>query len=64
MLAAVLIFFVTYVLIASEKVDKTLAALMGAVVMIVCRAAPYEEALRSIDMNVIFLLLGDRKSVV
>lgn len=58
MLAAVLIFFVTYVLIASEKVDKTLAALMGAVVMIVCRAAPYEEALRSIDMNVIFLLLG------
>lgn len=58
MLSAILIFVVTYVLIASEKVDKTLAALMGAVVMIVSRAVPYEESLKAIDMNVIFLLLG------
>ena len=58
MLTAILIFVVTYVLIASEKVDKTLAALMGAVVMIVSRAAPYNQALAAIDMNVIFLLLG------
>ena len=58
MLTAILIFTVTYALIASEKVDKTLAALMGSVVMIVSRCAPYEHALRAIDMNVIFLLLG------
>jgi Na+/H+ antiporter NhaD/arsenite permease-like protein len=58
MLTAIIIFLVTYVLIASEKVDKTLAALLGAVVMIVLRAVPYERALAAIDMNVIFLLLG------
>jgi Na+/H+ antiporter NhaD/arsenite permease-like protein len=58
MLAAILIFIVTYALIASEKVDKTLAALMGAVVMIVSHAVPYERALTAIDMNVIFLLMG------
>ena len=58
MLSAIVIFVVTYILIASEKVDKTLAALMGAVVMIVSRAVPYEESLKAIDMNVIFLLLG------
>lgn len=58
MLTAILIFTVTYALIASEKVDKTLAALMGSVVMIVAHCAPYEHALRAIDMNVIFLLLG------
>ena len=58
MLTAILIFIVTYVLIASEKVDKTLVALMGAVVMIVAHVVPYERALASIDMNVIFLLMG------
>ncbi len=58
MLTAIAIFFVTYVLIASEKVDKTLAALMGAVVMIVSHAVPYNKALTAIDMNVIFLLIG------
>ncbi len=58
MLAAVLIFVLTYALIASEKVDKTLAALMGAVVMIAAHAVPYSAALGAIDMNVIFLLLG------
>jgi len=58
MLTAIVIFLVTYVLIASEKVDRTLAALMGAVVMIVARAVPYSKALSAIDMNVIFLLIG------
>jgi Na+/H+ antiporter NhaD/arsenite permease-like protein len=58
MIAASIIFFLTYVLIASEKVDKTLAALMGAVVMVVARVVPYDDALRAIDMNVIFLLLA------
>ncbi len=58
MIAAVIIFLVTYALIASEKLDKTLAALLGAVVMIVSGTVPYERALGSIDMNVIFLLVG------
>jgi len=58
MITAIIVFLVTYVLIASEKVDKTLAALMGAVVMVVSRSVPYEHALKAIDMNVIFLLIG------
>lgn len=58
MLTAIVIFALTYVLIASEKIDKTLAALLGAVVMIVSGGAPYTEALHAIDMNVIFLLMG------
>ena len=58
MITAIIIFVFAYILIASEKVDKTLAALMGAVAMIVSGAAPYEKALHSIDMNVIFLLMG------
>jgi len=58
MIVAIIIFSLTYVLIASEKVDKTLAALLGAVVMIVSRSVPYSEALTAIDMNVIFLLMG------
>jgi Na+/H+ antiporter NhaD/arsenite permease-like protein len=58
MLTAVAVFLVTYALIASEKVDKTLAALLGAVAMIVSGSVPYEMALGAIDMNVIFLLVG------
>jgi Na+/H+ antiporter NhaD/arsenite permease-like protein len=58
MLTAILIFVATYALIASEKVDKTFAALLGAIAMIAFHAAPYDLALRAIDMNVIFLLFG------
>ncbi len=58
MTAAIIIFLVTYALIASEKLDKTLAALLGGIAMIVSGAVPYERALGAIDMNVIFLLVG------
>jgi Na+/H+ antiporter NhaD/arsenite permease-like protein len=58
MIIAISIFLVTYVMIASEKLDKTLAALLGAVIMIVAGVVPYERALGAIDMNVIFLLVG------
>jgi Na+/H+ antiporter NhaD/arsenite permease-like protein len=57
-MVAVGIFLATYVLIATEKMDKTLAALLGAVAMIVSGAVPYTRALGAIDMNVIFLLVG------
>jgi Na+/H+ antiporter NhaD/arsenite permease-like protein len=58
MILTVLIFAVTYILIASEKIDKTLAALLGACAIIVFHAAPYEEVLQKIDLNVIFLIIG------
>jgi Na+/H+ antiporter NhaD/arsenite permease-like protein len=58
MTAAIIVFFCTYVLLASEKVDKTIATLLGAAVAIGIHLIPYEEALSKVDLNVIFLLIG------
>ena len=58
MLTAILIFAVVYLFIAFDIVDKTIAALIGAGLVIVFHVVPYEDALRSIDLNVIFLLTG------
>ncbi len=58
MLVPILIFLITYVAIASEKVDKTIAAILGAGAVIMLHYIPYEEVLHLIDLNVIFLLIG------
>lgn len=58
MYISILIFLVTYILIATERVDKTIAALLGAACVVIFQAAPYEELLLRIDLNVIFLLVG------
>ncbi|RLC44777.1 MAG: hypothetical protein DRH70_08440 [Candidatus Coatesbacteria bacterium] len=58
MVAAALIFGVVYVLIASEKVDKTIAAMLGAAVVVFSGLIPYEQALSDVDLNVIYLLVG------
>jgi len=57
---AALIFGITYLIIASERVDKTAAALAGAVVMIALHPGGFgqSEAFAAIDFNVIFLLAG------
>lgn len=52
------IFLVTYFFIATEKIDKTIAALLGAAAVILFHFAPYEELLHKVDLNVIFLLVG------
>jgi len=57
-LAAVGIFAVTYIAIASEKVDKTAAALLGAALAISTGVVPYEAALHAVDLNVVLLLVG------
>jgi Na+/H+ antiporter NhaD/arsenite permease-like protein len=60
--AAVVIFAVAYVLIATEKVHRVAAALGGAALMLVIGATDAEQAFFSqeagIDWNLIFLLLG------
>ncbi|MDQ7909730.1 ArsB/NhaD family transporter [Phytohabitans sp. ZYX-F-186] len=60
--AAVAVFAVAYVLIATEKVHRVAAALGGAAVMLVIGATDAEHAFFSeeagIDWNVIFLLVG------
>ncbi|MGQ9571994.1 MAG: SLC13 family permease [Dehalococcoidia bacterium] len=55
---ASLIFSATYLLIISERIHKTTAALAGGLLMIGCRIIDQEEAFAAIDFNVIFLLVG------
>lgn len=59
---AVAVFVVVYVLIATEKVNRTKAALTGAAIMLLIGAVGAEEAFfaedTAIDWNVILLLLG------
>lgn len=52
------IFLITYGLIVSERVNRTVAALLGGVAMILFGVIPQEQAFDSIDWNVIFLLAG------
>ena len=58
MIGSLIIFAITYLFIASEKMDKTAAALLGAAAVIVFHVVPYDYALHSVDLNVIFLLVG------
>jgi Na+/H+ antiporter NhaD/arsenite permease-like protein len=52
------VFLVTYGLIASERIDKTLAALVGGTLVILLGVVGQEDAFHAIDLNVIFLLTG------
>ncbi|MCF6278168.1 MAG: ArsB/NhaD family transporter [Anaerolineales bacterium] len=51
------IFLLTYALIVSEKIHRTISALLGGLAMILF-ILPQEQAFQSIDWNVIFLLAG------
>ena len=52
------IFLVAYGLIASERFDRTLIALLGGLLVVVLGVIDQEEAFAAIDLNVIFLLAG------
>ncbi|HEX6129297.1 MAG TPA: ArsB/NhaD family transporter [Candidatus Limnocylindria bacterium] len=52
------VFGVTYGLIATERLHKTVAALAGGVAMIVLGVVTQDRAFEEIDFNVIFLLTG------
>jgi Na+/H+ antiporter NhaD/arsenite permease-like protein len=62
LIASGIIFAATYALIFTEKVHRTIAALAGAVCMIIVGQAlgfySWEEAVSAIDFNTIGLLLG------
>jgi Na+/H+ antiporter NhaD/arsenite permease-like protein len=53
-----LVFGATYVAITLEKVHKTIAALAGAVLMLLFGLISQERAFEHVDWNVIFLLAG------
>jgi Na+/H+ antiporter NhaD/arsenite permease-like protein len=57
-LLAGLIFVAVYALIATERLDKTLAALLGGTVVVLLGIVSQESAFEAIDLNVIFLLAG------
>jgi len=52
------VFVVTYALIATERVHKTIVAMGGGVAMILLGVVSQEQAFEHIDFNVIFLLAG------
>ena len=60
---AIGIFFGAYVLIATEKIHKTIVAVTGASLMIMLGLVSFEQATESVDLNVIFLLVGMMTSV-
>lgn len=53
-----MIFTATYLVIVSERIHRTLAALMGGMLMVLAGVISQREAFLSIDLNVIFLLAG------
>jgi len=55
---AATIFLATYALIATDRIDKMIAALLGGVLMVIARVVDQETAFHAIDFNVIFLLAG------
>ncbi len=52
------VFLVAYALIASERFDRTLIALLGGLLVVALGVIDQEEAFAAIDFNVIFLLAG------
>ncbi len=52
------IFLAIYALIVTEKIHRTLAALLGASLVILLRLVDQHEAFAFVDFNVIFLLAG------
>ncbi|MFH1062191.1 MAG: ArsB/NhaD family transporter [Candidatus Omnitrophota bacterium] len=57
-LLSVIIFAAAYIAIASDKVSKTIVSVLGASLVIMLHLVSFEDAMRSVDLNVIFLLVG------
>ncbi len=56
--AALVIFLITYALIVSEKVNRTVIALFGAMLMVLTGVITQEQAIAHIDFNTLALLIG------
>ncbi len=52
------IFLIAYAVIATERLHKTITALLGAMLIILAGVLTQEEAFAAVDWNVIFLLVG------
>lgn len=58
LIVAIAIFTLTYVIIVSEKVNRTAIAIFGAVLMLIFNIEMQEEAIMHVDFNTIGLLVG------
>jgi Na+/H+ antiporter NhaD/arsenite permease-like protein len=58
MWTAIIIFLIAYVLMVTEKLNRTVAAMLGVAAAVLFRTIPYEHALEYVDMDVVFLLIG------
>ena len=56
--AALVIFLITYTLIISEKVQRTVIALFGAMLMVLAGVISQEQAIAHVDFNTLALLIG------
>ncbi len=56
--AAIVVFLVTYGLIITEKVHRTVIAMSGAMLMVLLGVITQEEAIHHIDFNTLALLIG------
>ena len=52
-LISIIVFLMAYALIASEKIEKAIAAVFGAAAMVLLGAADFEFMLGKIDLNVL-----------
>ena len=58
MIASTVILAATYAVVISEKVNRSIVALVGACVMVIAGLLTQDEAIRGIDFNTIGLLTG------
>jgi len=58
LIVAIGVFIVTYILIMTEKFNRTAVAMVGAFLMVILNIEGQEDALRYIDFNTIGLLIG------
>ncbi len=60
---SVAIFITAYCFIATEKINKTIVAILGAGTVLLLGIIDFKEAAEVVDLNVIFLLVGMMTSV-
>jgi Na+/H+ antiporter NhaD/arsenite permease-like protein len=63
MIASIVIFVAVYILLASERVEKSVAAVLGAAAVLILGLIPFESVAAAVDLNVLFLLIGMMTSV-
>src|SRR4051812_44703320 len=55
---AIVVFALTYVLIITDRINRSIIALLGAGIMVISGVLTQQEAIRGIDFNTIALLTG------